>query len=898
MAHIYNQNMFIKSIRTVIGLCLMAVITLLSTSINAQDLYFSEYIEGSGQNKAFEIYNPTDADIDLGNYIVLGNFNGNPFNDTLRFEAGTMLMAGDVYVVAHEDADVAITAEADSLIENPFASGTSFIAVFNGDDVRGLFKISGMDTTLIDIIGVPEVDPGDGWDVAGVTEATKDHTLLRKSSIVSGNTDWIASAGTSISDSEWYVFDQNDFSNIGKPTDSATVDVTFTVNMSAVNDTISSNYEVSVNGYFKSNGDQKFASGETTDWGSSATAQLTNIGGDYWQGTFKMVLGDTLHYKYRYNLEGISGRDEAGLEQGVNPDGNDLRYVIANANTMLDVEYFNIEGGNPSIADTNPFMMEDAVDDTVGVLFRVNMGAQVQNGTFDPATDSVEVRGSVLPLTFGGDTGAKLAKEDAENGDNIFYSGVVYFHRDSLAEGTETDGSQNLIPGSFRYKFYANIDGGGTISWEDGSDRVVVISPTTPDTTLGMKFFSRTRPSAIAPIETTLNFEVNVGILEGLGLFNTSIDTMIVTGGFDSWGKTKKMDFSSLTGTYSTSFPFTAVEGSETSYKFFVKWSALRDDSESEFFLEGITADQSGWEEPGITGGGDRKFVVENVPSQPTLSKFYNDVSPEARLTENNVDGGAITVTFSIDMTPATDLENNPFVPASDSVFLFVDTPFFALTNDIIVPGDQGQNFIKNTPAQMEKLRFTDEDGDMVYTLDLDLILPTLNNIGFRVAYGEPTAPDGGLHFHSVTTEPGRRYYQYIQPMVDENLNVTWPSTFAFPQLTWVFSDLPFEQPPSYTDVSNEEELGTVETFSLEQNYPNPFNPTTNIRFNLPNAADVTLTVYNVLGQKVATLLNNKKFTVGSHSVAFDARNLASGVYIYRIEAGTFSQSKKMMLIK
>jgi hypothetical protein len=96
---------------------------------------------------------------------------------------------------------------------------------------------------------------------------------------------------------------------------------------------------------------------------------------------------------------------------------------------------------------------------------------------------------------------------------------------------------------------------------------------------------------------------------------------------------------------------------------------------------------------------------------------------------------------------------------------------------------------------------------------------------------------------------------------------------------------------------SNDFEEGTPNTFALEQNYPNPFNPTTNIKFALPKTADVTLTIYNMLGQKVNTLIN-EKMTSGFHVVPFDASNLSSGMYIYRIQAGSFTSTKKMLLIK
>ena len=97
------------------------------------------------------------------------------------------------------------------------------------------------------------------------------------------------------------------------------------------------------------------------------------------------------------------------------------------------------------------------------------------------------------------------------------------------------------------------------------------------------------------------------------------------------------------------------------------------------------------------------------------------------------------------------------------------------------------------------------------------------------------------------------------------------------------------------TGTSSPEDL--PEEFVLEQNYPNPFNPSTQISYTLPENTHVTLAVYNILGQRVSTLVNTHQ-TAGTHRVIFEASGLASGTYIYRIEAGNFTESGTMMFVK
>jgi len=100
-------------------------------------------------------------------------------------------------------------------------------------------------------------------------------------------------------------------------------------------------------------------------------------------------------------------------------------------------------------------------------------------------------------------------------------------------------------------------------------------------------------------------------------------------------------------------------------------------------------------------------------------------------------------------------------------------------------------------------------------------------------------------------------------------------------------------------NISGVKQLGTEipVVFSLHQNYPNPFNPVTLINFDIPHQSAVTLRVYDILGREAALLVNEVK-PAGSYSVQFDAGRLTSGIYFYKLDAGAFSEVKKMIVVK
>ena len=110
---------------------------------------------------------------------------------------------------------------------------------------------------------------------------------------------------------------------------------------------------------------------------------------------------------------------------------------------------------------------------------------------------------------------------------------------------------------------------------------------------------------------------------------------------------------------------------------------------------------------------------------------------------------------------------------------------------------------------------------------------------------------------------------------------------------SFIVDDISFEG--VMTSVSSDAEVPMVPT--LDQNYPNPFNPSTTIRYGLPYRSPVTLTVFNGVGQQVARIVDGEQ-EAGFHEVQFDASGLASGVYLYRLQAGDFIQTKRLVLVR
>jgi hypothetical protein len=176
------------------------------------NLFFSEYAEGSSNNKYLEIYNASTDTVNL-DFYAFPNVSNAPtvvgeYEFWNAFPAGAVIAPSDVFIIAHPSSDSIILAQADM----------TYSYLSNGDDGYALAYGTETDYVLIDFIGDFNGDPGSGWEVAGIATATQNHTLVRKCLVEQGNSDWTLSAGTNVDDSEWIVLEIDDWTDLGSHT--------------------------------------------------------------------------------------------------------------------------------------------------------------------------------------------------------------------------------------------------------------------------------------------------------------------------------------------------------------------------------------------------------------------------------------------------------------------------------------------------------------------------------------------------------------------------------------------------------------------------------------------------------------------------------------------------------
>ena len=189
---------------------LLFILLIPFSSFSQSTLIFSEYGEGTSNNKWVEIYNPTFQQINLDEYRY--NFCWNDCDSmqwefSIPFDSGYVLMPGQTYLIVHHNADTVLLSSANQT--------TNILS--NGNDVCALYNITM--NQVIDVIGDVNYPVSDGWDILSDIEVTKNHTLIRNPNVCGGNLgDWSSSDGSVNGISEWSIHSIDDFNNLNTHT--------------------------------------------------------------------------------------------------------------------------------------------------------------------------------------------------------------------------------------------------------------------------------------------------------------------------------------------------------------------------------------------------------------------------------------------------------------------------------------------------------------------------------------------------------------------------------------------------------------------------------------------------------------------------------------------------------
>ena len=393
----------------------------------------------------------------------------------------------------------------------------------------------------------------------------------------------------------------------------------------------------------------------------------------------------------------------------------------------------------------------------------------------------------------------------------------------------------------------------GSDRWESDPHRTLV--PQTGGQVLDVVYFDRRESVGVT---ATIRFQGDCSELITKGYFNPATDSLRIVGGFNGWANDESMVPDLLDPSlYLYETDITAETGTDYWWKF--------RGYPNDHFID------SGWE------GGDGHlftFTGEDL----VLDKVKPDIYPAGTPLAQDV-----TVRFSVDCSDAYDWFNKQPFPTVDGVYL----------NGDFVPlgaGGWGGWTVADTAGPLIKMY---DDG---------------------VTGGDATAGDNiwTTEVPFATSEPSGHVYKYgiysagytdtlnagVIPMDNE-------AGFAKNHVILIGDASPlFVNEKDYfgsqwreTSVELIPSEAIPADFVLKQNYPNPFNPVTEINFSLPTKSHVNLTVYNALGQKIATLVDSEHMA-GSYRVTWDAVDATSGVYFYRLESEGFAKTMKMMLMK
>jgi len=582
--------------------------------------------------------------------------------------------------------------------------------------------------------------------------------------------------------------------------------------------------------------------GNFNGWGSADDFWL--LTDDDMDGIFSLTVADSfevgqlLEFKFRI---------DRNWDLAEFPGGSNRTYIVVGGAQSYDVWW-------------NDF---DPNFEGAPVTFKVNMNAQIDASAFDPATGNILME-SLL--------GPKVMSDD--NSDGIYELtedlplGVTFFH------------------------YSINGDADESLPY----DRSVNITVANEPVILDVVWFSNVQ--SVSHGAGNINFRVDMTVLQNLGFYDRAAgDSLELRGGVNDWGSNLDrsiIDMIRLPGTeiYTLTVPYEGDAGDIFSYKFFLNLHQI---------AGGDTAQHAGedfyeYELPAAVGGGDRFFVWNGMNADTVLPiQTFQDYKNAGIIAE----GSSVTAHLYMDMTDAMAYEDNPFNPETDALYFVWQDGWGADLQGAsagTVPTDDSTSYAYSPAPEM---------GENVWKATLTLNGPAPHAIMYTARYitadgTEVSELGSGYGF-------GRFRTQWLKP---STVGGTVAPEQALAVVDFSNTGVPLEVEPEpyangliYVPTSVDEMASLPTGFVLSQNYPNPFNPTTLISYVIPQAVDVKLTVFDITGREVVRLVDNQRNNAGRYSVMWNGLNatgekVASGLYFYKIVAGDFQQTNKMMLLK
>ena len=199
-----------------------------------------------------------------------------------------------------------------------------------------------------------------------------------------------------------------------------------------------------------------------------------------------------------------------------------------------------------------------------------------------------------------------------------------------------------------------------------------------------------------------------------------------------------------------------------------------------------------------------------------------------------------------------------------------------------------GMYTVQEDPFPVELAGFTSTVNRNLIILNWTTV-SELNNTGFDIERSDVKGQKSG-EWYKVGNVSGNG-------TTNSQMNYTYTDRANTGTYSYRLKQIDLNGNFEYFNLSNEVEVGVPESYALSQNYPNPFNPSTKINYDLQTDGKVSITLYDITGKQASVIVNEMK-TAGYYTVSFNASNLSSGMYFYRMEAGNFVSVKKMLLIK